>query len=145
MKRLILGSFLSFLLFNGDCWGMNIRQDSVETSSDSGPSRKRRRVAVNQIEDKNSSDSVVDFYTDSDDSSFSQEWIADHAELIQKACYEEGAFMELIGKITEYSDSAKDRETLYNEIEDTWDRRNMFGAMILDNGRFFVCDAEHCD
>jgi len=65
--------------------------------------------------------------------------------LVQKACYEEGAFMELIGKITEYSDSTKDRETLYNEIEDTWDRRNMFGAMVQDDDRFFVGDAEHCD
>lgn len=145
MKRLILGSFLSFLLFNGDCWGMNIRQDSAETSSDSDPSRKRRRVAVNQIEDKNSSDSVVDFYTDSDGSSFSQEWIADHAELIQKACYEEKAFEELIDKIAGYSDSIEDREMLYNEIENTWDGKNMFGAIVLNNGCFAVSDAEHCD
>jgi len=52
---------------------MNIRQDGAETSSDSKPSRKRRRVAINQIEDKNSSDSVVDSYTDLDSSSSSQE------------------------------------------------------------------------
>jgi len=96
-------------------------------------------------ENTDHSNSNVVSNTNSGHSSPMEKWIKEHNDLIQKACYEENAFVLLINEIAKYSESIEDREMLYNEIEDSWERKNLFGAVVLNNGGFAICDAQHCD
>jgi len=76
-------------------------------------------------------------------SSSCKEWIIEHDNLVQKACYEERSFDLLIDEIKNYSDSVQNRRMLYKKIEDRWNGKNTFGAIVLDDGSFAVFDAEH--
>jgi len=81
------------------------------------------------------------------DSSFpsTKEWIAEHHNLVLKACYEKSSFEELINEIVKYSSSVKERRVLLEEIENLWDDKNVFDATILDNGTIIPCRVERFD
>ncbi len=119
MKKLVFSSCLVFALFYGDCFSMN----------------------VHNIEDFDSDSSSRSLTS----SSSSEEWIVDHKELINSACYEKRSFDELIDEISKYSSVAEDRRILYGEIENRWNERNIFGATILDGGNIICCRVQRFD
>ena len=130
-----------------NCIGMDDMkpESNLETFNNANGSTILQRQEKKTRLSVSSSDSSTVSDTDSDSSTSSKEWISDHTELVQKACCEESSFDSLIDEIEKFSDSAEARRELYEEIENTWHGKNVFGATVLDDGSFAIFNAEHFD
>lgn len=78
------------------------------------------------VDTEKSSENVID----SENSSFDKQWINDHQNLIQKACYELDSFEKLIDELNNCNHLC-----LYNTIRDSWNDKNIYDINIRNGKR----------
>lgn len=120
MKRLILGSFLSFLLFNGECAGMEHNSVTLPEQQRISWMQHNHTLIEKACKDWDAFDSLV------------------------RSIYRLAE--DLFGSSsTNFSQKNAFKSDLYKEIENMWNYDNLFDATLLKNGKFAICQKDCYD